>query len=162
MLYGFIQTSGRSSARITLIEFRVAARVGLVGQPTRPCDSFRAGKTIITTFRGMLTQSLPWLRNIQKLFQSGRHADQTQHSYQSSGTVLIAANRSIFEHAGISAVICPSFESVVNPVRLLTSKERYMRQILRLVVVALLMTCAGSTASLADSPIPTCSPGHCK
>jgi hypothetical protein len=39
-----------------------------------------------------------------------------------------------------------------------------MKGIVRLLAVALLLTFAMSTATLADggSPPPTCSPGHCK
>ena len=38
-----------------------------------------------------------------------------------------------------------------------------MKTIVRLLVAALLLTFAMSTASLADGgePMPTCSPGHC-
>jgi hypothetical protein len=38
-----------------------------------------------------------------------------------------------------------------------------MKKIVRLLVAAVLLTCAMSTVSLADggSPVPTCSPGHC-
>lgn len=38
-----------------------------------------------------------------------------------------------------------------------------MKTIVRLLLAAVLLTCAISTASFADggSPPPTCSPGHC-
>jgi hypothetical protein len=38
-----------------------------------------------------------------------------------------------------------------------------MEKVVRLLLTALLLACATSTASFADggSPFPTCSPGHC-
>jgi hypothetical protein len=39
-----------------------------------------------------------------------------------------------------------------------------MKKVMRLLIAALLLTCAASTVSLAEggSPIPTCSPSHCQ
>ncbi len=72
------------------------------------------------------------------------------------------ADRAVFEHFRLR----PVNERTVSPARkaLITHRGGHMKKIVRLFVVAALLTFGLSTASLADggSPVPTCTSGHCK
>jgi hypothetical protein len=67
-------------------------------------------------------------------------------------------NRAIFEHEPGLSKNTRSVSAVADELTLAPEGDTYMKKIVRLVVVAVLLTCAMSTASLADggAPYPTC------
>jgi hypothetical protein len=87
----------------------------------------------------------------------GRRADEKKRM---AGVSSGSENRSIFEQTAVFDLLCPMVSRYeVLP---LPPRRESMKKIVRLVIMALILTGAVSTVSVAQSPIPTCSPGHCE